>query len=56
MTVDEYRRAHFLQTEICSQDVAERVLTLCGSAFSKTTGAQIAAMADPSGDGTQKMM
>jgi len=42
MTVDEYRRANFLRTEICSQDVAELVVTLCGSAFSKTTGAQIA--------------
>jgi hypothetical protein len=42
MTVDEYRRANFLRTEICSQDVAELVVTLCGSALSKTTGAQIA--------------
>lgn len=42
MTVDEYRRANFLRTEICSQDVAELVVALCGSAFSKTTGAQIA--------------
>ena len=42
MTVDEYRQANFLRTEICSQDVAELVVTLCGSAFSKTTGAQIA--------------
>jgi NAD(P)-dependent dehydrogenase (short-subunit alcohol dehydrogenase family) len=42
MTVDEYRRANFLRTEICSQDVAELVVTVCGSAFSKTTGAQIA--------------
>jgi rhamnose utilization protein RhaD (predicted bifunctional aldolase and dehydrogenase)/NAD(P)-dependent dehydrogenase (short-subunit alcohol dehydrogenase family) len=42
MTVDEYRRANFLRTEICSRDVAELVVALCGSAFSKTTGAQIA--------------
>jgi rhamnose utilization protein RhaD (predicted bifunctional aldolase and dehydrogenase)/NAD(P)-dependent dehydrogenase (short-subunit alcohol dehydrogenase family) len=42
MTVDEYRRANLLRTEICSQDVAELVVALCGSAFSKTTGAQIA--------------
>jgi rhamnose utilization protein RhaD (predicted bifunctional aldolase and dehydrogenase)/NAD(P)-dependent dehydrogenase (short-subunit alcohol dehydrogenase family) len=42
MTVDEYRRANFLRTEISSQDVAELVVALCGSAFSKTTGAQIA--------------
>jgi rhamnose utilization protein RhaD (predicted bifunctional aldolase and dehydrogenase)/NAD(P)-dependent dehydrogenase (short-subunit alcohol dehydrogenase family) len=42
MTVDEYRRDNFLRTEISSQDVAELVATVCGSAFSKTTGAQIA--------------
>jgi rhamnose utilization protein RhaD (predicted bifunctional aldolase and dehydrogenase)/NAD(P)-dependent dehydrogenase (short-subunit alcohol dehydrogenase family) len=42
MTVNEYRRANFLRTEIGSQDVAELIVTLCGSAFSKTTGAQIA--------------
>jgi rhamnose utilization protein RhaD (predicted bifunctional aldolase and dehydrogenase)/NAD(P)-dependent dehydrogenase (short-subunit alcohol dehydrogenase family) len=42
MTVDEYRRDNFLRTEISSQDVAELVTTLCGPAFSKTTGAQIA--------------
>jgi rhamnose utilization protein RhaD (predicted bifunctional aldolase and dehydrogenase)/NAD(P)-dependent dehydrogenase (short-subunit alcohol dehydrogenase family) len=42
MTVDEYRRDNFLRTEISSQDVAELVAALCGSAFSKTTGAQIA--------------
>jgi rhamnose utilization protein RhaD (predicted bifunctional aldolase and dehydrogenase)/NAD(P)-dependent dehydrogenase (short-subunit alcohol dehydrogenase family) len=42
MTVDEYRRDNFLRTEISSQDVAELVTTVCGSAFSKTTGAQIA--------------
>jgi NAD(P)-dependent dehydrogenase (short-subunit alcohol dehydrogenase family) len=42
MTVEEYRRHNFLQIEINSQDVAELVVTLCGSAFSKTTGAQIA--------------
>jgi rhamnose utilization protein RhaD (predicted bifunctional aldolase and dehydrogenase)/NAD(P)-dependent dehydrogenase (short-subunit alcohol dehydrogenase family) len=42
MTVEEYRRGNFLRTEICSQDVAELVVALCGSAFSKTTGAQIA--------------
>jgi rhamnose utilization protein RhaD (predicted bifunctional aldolase and dehydrogenase)/NAD(P)-dependent dehydrogenase (short-subunit alcohol dehydrogenase family) len=42
MTVDEYRRDNFLRTEISSHDVAELVATVCGSAFSKTTGAQIA--------------
>jgi hypothetical protein len=42
MTVDEYRQDNFLRTEISSQDVAELVATVCGSAFSKTTGAQIA--------------
>jgi NAD(P)-dependent dehydrogenase (short-subunit alcohol dehydrogenase family) len=42
LTVDEYRRDNFLRTEISSQDVAELVTTLCGPAFSKTTGAQIA--------------
>jgi len=42
MTVDEYRRDNFLRTEISSQDVAELITTLCGPAFSKTTGAQIA--------------
>jgi rhamnose utilization protein RhaD (predicted bifunctional aldolase and dehydrogenase)/NAD(P)-dependent dehydrogenase (short-subunit alcohol dehydrogenase family) len=41
MTVDDYRRDNFLRTEISSQDVGELVATLCGSAFMKTTGAQI---------------
>jgi rhamnose utilization protein RhaD (predicted bifunctional aldolase and dehydrogenase)/NAD(P)-dependent dehydrogenase (short-subunit alcohol dehydrogenase family) len=42
LTVDEYRRDNFLRTEISSRDVAKLVATLCGSAFLKTTGAQIA--------------
>jgi NAD(P)-dependent dehydrogenase (short-subunit alcohol dehydrogenase family) len=42
MTVEEYRRDNFLRTDISSQDVAELVTALCGPAFAKTTGAQIA--------------
>jgi rhamnose utilization protein RhaD (predicted bifunctional aldolase and dehydrogenase)/NAD(P)-dependent dehydrogenase (short-subunit alcohol dehydrogenase family) len=42
MTVDEYRRDNFLRTEISSRDVAELVATVCGPAFAKTTGAEIA--------------
>jgi rhamnose utilization protein RhaD (predicted bifunctional aldolase and dehydrogenase)/NAD(P)-dependent dehydrogenase (short-subunit alcohol dehydrogenase family) len=41
MTVDDYRRDNFLRTEISSRDVAELVAAICGSAFKKTTGAQI---------------
>jgi rhamnose utilization protein RhaD (predicted bifunctional aldolase and dehydrogenase)/NAD(P)-dependent dehydrogenase (short-subunit alcohol dehydrogenase family) len=41
MTLDEYLRDNFLRTDISSRDVAELVATLCGSAFMKTTGAEI---------------
>ena len=41
LSVDEYKRANVLQTEIKSADVAELAIELCGPLFSKTTGAQI---------------
>jgi NAD(P)-dependent dehydrogenase (short-subunit alcohol dehydrogenase family) len=41
-TVEEYRRRTLLGVEVRSRDVAEVVAELCGDAFSRTTGAQIA--------------
>lgn len=41
MTVEAYKRKNVLGTEIVSADVAHLVCTIAGSAFSKTTGAQI---------------
>ena len=41
VTIDEYKRANLLKTEITSKDVAEIVCSLAGRAFAKTTGAQI---------------
>ena len=41
MTVDEYKTNNILKTSITSHDVASLVLTMCGHAFAKTTGAQV---------------
>ncbi|MFO7603220.1 MAG: bifunctional aldolase/short-chain dehydrogenase [Gammaproteobacteria bacterium] len=41
MTVEEYKTKNILKTEITSHDVAELISTICGSAFDKTTGAQV---------------
>jgi len=41
LTVDEYKTSNLLATEITSADVANLVVTMSGSTFSKTTGAQI---------------
>ena len=42
LTVEEYRRNNVLGTEVTSRDVALVIGQLCGPAFSRTTGAQIA--------------
>ena len=41
LSVDAYRRNNVLRAEVTSHDVAELACALCGSAFSRTTGAQI---------------
>jgi NAD(P)-dependent dehydrogenase (short-subunit alcohol dehydrogenase family) len=41
LTVEQYKRNNVLKAEICSQDVAELVVAMCGPLFSKTTGAQV---------------
>jgi NAD(P)-dependent dehydrogenase (short-subunit alcohol dehydrogenase family) len=41
MTVDEYKKNNLLGVEITTHDVARLILALAGSAFAKTTGAQI---------------
>jgi rhamnose utilization protein RhaD (predicted bifunctional aldolase and dehydrogenase)/NAD(P)-dependent dehydrogenase (short-subunit alcohol dehydrogenase family) len=41
LTLEEYKKNNVLQTEIKSADVAELAVELCGTLFSKTTGAQI---------------
>ena len=41
LSLEEYKRNNVLQTEINSIDVSELAVELCGSLFSKTTGAQI---------------
>jgi len=40
-TVHEYKTGNLMKVEVCSRDVAELACTVAGSAFSKTTGAQI---------------
>ena len=42
MTVEEYKTNNVLKTEIKSDNVAELVCSMAGSAFAKTTGAQVA--------------
>jgi len=41
LTVDQYKRNNILKVEVTSRDVAGLAITMLGSAFSKTTGAQI---------------
>jgi rhamnose utilization protein RhaD (predicted bifunctional aldolase and dehydrogenase)/NAD(P)-dependent dehydrogenase (short-subunit alcohol dehydrogenase family) len=41
ITVDEYKTRNLMKTEIKSADVANMVCAMAGSAFAKTTGAQI---------------
>jgi rhamnose utilization protein RhaD (predicted bifunctional aldolase and dehydrogenase)/NAD(P)-dependent dehydrogenase (short-subunit alcohol dehydrogenase family) len=41
MSIDDYKKNNILHTTITSRDVAAMVTTLCGAAFSRTTGAQI---------------
>ena len=41
LTLEAYKKNNVLQTTITSQDVSELAVELCGSLFSKTTGAQI---------------
>jgi len=41
MSVDAYKTNNVLQVEVTSYDVAELIAELCGTTFSRTTGAQI---------------
>jgi len=41
MTVEQYKKNNVLRTEVTSRDVAELAAEMCGSTFSKTTGAQV---------------
>lgn len=41
LTVEEYKTNNILKKEVTSRDVANLVLTMLGSVFSKTTGAQV---------------
>lgn len=41
LSVDEYKKNNVLKTEVTSNDVSELVAEMCGSLFSKTTGAQV---------------
>jgi NAD(P)-dependent dehydrogenase (short-subunit alcohol dehydrogenase family) len=41
MSIDDYKKNNVLHTTITSHDVAALVTTLCGAAFSRTTGAQV---------------
>jgi NAD(P)-dependent dehydrogenase (short-subunit alcohol dehydrogenase family)/ribulose-5-phosphate 4-epimerase/fuculose-1-phosphate aldolase len=41
MSIEDYKKNNILHTTITSHDVAAMVTTLCGAAFSRTTGAQI---------------
>jgi rhamnose utilization protein RhaD (predicted bifunctional aldolase and dehydrogenase)/NAD(P)-dependent dehydrogenase (short-subunit alcohol dehydrogenase family) len=41
MTVEQYKMKNVLKIEVTSKDVAELASELCGSVFSRTTGAQI---------------
>jgi len=42
MTPEQYRTRNLLGREVTAAHVAEAALALCGPAFSRTTGAQIA--------------
>ncbi len=41
LTLQEYKTNNVLKTEVSSFDVAELAASMCGTAFSKTTGAQV---------------
>lgn len=41
LTVEQYKRNNLLSVEITSRDVGELVAEMCGSAFARTTGAQV---------------
>lgn len=41
LSVEEYRRANLLGTEVTSADVARMCVAMCGPAFARTTGAQV---------------
>ncbi len=41
LSVEEYKTRNVLQTPVRSADVAQLVCTMCGAAFSRTTGAQV---------------
>lgn len=41
LTVEEYKKNNILKVEVTSKDVAELAITMLGSVFSKTTGAQV---------------
>ena len=41
MSIEEYKRNNLLGVSITSEDVARMVLSMAGSAFYKTTGAQV---------------
>ena len=41
VSVEDYKRANVLGTELCSQDVAEVICALLSYRFAKTTGAQV---------------
>jgi NAD(P)-dependent dehydrogenase (short-subunit alcohol dehydrogenase family) len=42
ITVEEYRTNNVLRTEVASVDVARLCVAMCGPAFARTTGAQVA--------------
>jgi len=41
LSVEAYKKNNILRTEVTSRDVAELAAEMCGSLFSKTTGAQV---------------
>jgi rhamnose utilization protein RhaD (predicted bifunctional aldolase and dehydrogenase)/NAD(P)-dependent dehydrogenase (short-subunit alcohol dehydrogenase family) len=41
LSLNEYKTNNVLKTEVSSLDVAELAASMCGSAFAKTTGAQV---------------
>jgi NAD(P)-dependent dehydrogenase (short-subunit alcohol dehydrogenase family) len=41
LSVEEYKKNNVLHTEVSSANVAELAAVMCGTAFAKTTGAQV---------------
>ena len=41
LSVEEYKKNNLLKIEIKCKDVAELIVQMCSSSFSKTTGAQV---------------